>query len=72
MRRIIEKLNPKKDDVIQWKTQADNIITNLKVKIYFTSPELSTTNTMTWNCHVDEFSKGIYDIILGRYLLTAL
>ena len=27
---------------------------------------------MTWNCHVDDSSKGIYNIILGRYLLTEL
>ena len=27
---------------------------------------------MKWNYHVDESAKDRYDIILGRYLLTAL
>ena len=27
---------------------------------------------MTWNYHVDESAEGIYDIILGRYILTTL
>ena len=28
-----KKLNPKKYDVMQWRTQAGNITTNLKIKI---------------------------------------
>ena len=27
---------------------------------------------MTWECHVGEFSASIYDMILGRDILTAL
>ena len=27
---------------------------------------------MTWDCHVDYSAKGRYDILLGRYILTAL
>ena len=27
---------------------------------------------MMWKCHVDEFSKGRYDMILGRDLLIGL
>ena len=27
---------------------------------------------MIWNYHVDESAEGIYDIILGRYILTTL
>ena len=34
MKRLIERLNPKRDDVMQWHMQADRINTNLKVKIY--------------------------------------
>ena len=37
MRMIIEKLTPKKDDVMEWNTQAGNITTNLKVKIYLST-----------------------------------
>ena len=49
-----------------------NNTTNLKVKIYFTLPEFSATEIVMWNCHVDYSSKGINDMILGRYLLTYL
>ena len=59
---------PKKDAVMQWHIQAGGITANLKVKIYFTLPELSLTKTMTWIFHVDDSSKGIYDMILGRDL----
>ena len=34
-------------------------------------PELSATNIVTWNFHVDDFSKGRYNFLLGRGLLTA-
>ena len=40
MIRIMQK-NPKEDNLIKWNTQAGKITTNLKVKIYFTLPELS-------------------------------
>ena len=69
---LVKKLCLEKYSPMQWNTQAGNINTNLKVKIYFTSPALSATNVVTWNCHVDDSSKGRYDIILGRYLLTEL
>ena len=58
--------------MIQWHTQAGNITTNLMVKIYLDLLELSATKTMTWNFHVDNSTKGRYDMILDRYLLTAL
>ena len=53
---------------MQWNTQAGNITTNLKVKVYFTLTALSVTIVMTWDCHVDESAKGRYGMILGRYL----
>ena len=53
-------------------TQVGNITTNMKVKIYFTLPELSATKIMTWDCHVDDSDKVGYDIILGGYILTSL
>ena len=58
--------------MIQLHRQAGNINTNLKVKVYFTLPELSATNIVTWNCHVDESTKGRYKLILSGYILTAL
>ena len=35
-------------------------------------PALSATNVMTWDCHVDESTKGGYNMILGRDILTEL
>ena len=60
MRRLIEKLNTKKDNLIQWHTYAGNINTNLKVKIDFTLPEFSTSKIVTWNCHVDDSARDWY------------
>ena len=48
--------------------QAGNFTTNLKVKVYFTLTGSSATKIVTWDCHVDDSTKGIYDMILGRYL----
>ena len=72
MRRLIYKLNPKKYYVVQWHIQAGNITTNLKVKIYFTLPDLSPTKIVMWDFHVDDSSKVKYYINLGRDKLTAL
>ena len=68
MGRLIEKLRPEKDTIMQWNTQARNITTNIKVKIYFILPALSTANDVIWNCHVEGSARGRYDMILGRYI----
>ena len=70
MGRLVEKLNPDKDAVMQWHTQAVNITTNIKVNTYFILTSLSVTNFVTWKCHVDDSTKDRYDMILGRYILT--
>ena len=57
---------------MQRHTQAGNITTNLKVKIYLTLPEFILMKIVTWECHVDESGKSRYYMILGRYILTAL
>ena len=54
MQRLVEKLCPKKDAVMQWQTQAGNITTNFKVKIDFTLPVLSATYVVTRKFHVDD------------------
>ena len=69
---LIEKLRPEKDARVQWNTQAGNITTNLKVKLDFTLPTVSATNFVTWNCYVNGFVKGRYDMILGKGLLREL
>ena len=66
------KFKTKEDYMMHCKTQAGNIITNLKIKIDFTSPRFSATKIITWKWRVDESDKGGYNIILGRYILTAL
>ena len=67
-----KKCTPKKDAVMQWHTQWVKITNSIRVKIDFTLPELTATKIMTWNFHVDESANIRYDMILGRYLLTAL
>ena len=57
---------------MQWYKQAGKITTNIKVQIYFTLPEISAPKIVTWNCHVDNSSKGSYYMILGRDLWTSL
>ena len=57
---------------MQLNTQAGNITTNIKVKIYFTLPALRTTNFMIWKFHVDDSARGRYDMISGRDILTEL
>ena len=43
MIRLITKLNPKIDNVLQCHMQAGDISTNLDVKIYFNLPVFSAT-----------------------------
>ena len=70
MGRLAGKINPEKYAMMQWHTQAGNITTSIKVGVHFTLPTFSVTNVMTWKYHADDSSKGRYDMILGRYLLT--
>ena len=52
--------------------QARKFTTSKKVNVDFCLPEFSATKIVTWKYHVDKYTNGRYDIILGRYLLTAL
>ena len=66
MGRLVEKPHPKQYFSMQWHKQSGNITTNIKIEVYYTLPELIPTNGMTLKCHVDDSSKYIYDMILGR------
>ena len=68
--RLVEKLILEKYTVMQWHTQAENITTNLNIKVDFTLTALSSTNIVTWKCCVYDSAKGRYDMILCRYLWT--
>ena len=57
---------------MQWHTQDENIINNLRFTLDFTLPALSATNFVTWKCHGYDSAKGGYNIILGRDILTGL
>ena len=61
--RLRTKLETKKYYMMQWHTQAVNITTNLKVKIYFILPEFSVMKIVTWWYHIIgikfKFSKKI-------------
>ena len=58
--------------MIQWKTQLGNLIDNHKVNTNFYLPELSKTNILTWDCHVDDSAEIRCDVIMGIDLLTAI
>ena len=55
-----------------WETQCGKFTTSNKVNVDLCLPDFSATKIVKWKCHVDESTSGIYDMILGRYLLTAL
>ena len=71
MANVTPKLIKKKDATTQWQIQVRNFTTNHKVKVNLCLPELSVTNILTWECHVDNFTDFRFSMILGRYLLTA-
>ena len=66
MGSIVEKIHTEKYAMIKWHTQAGNITNNIKVRLYFTLLTLSKTFVVTCKCHVDDSTKGRYDMILGR------
>ena len=72
LKRLTTKPKTKKYYVMQWHTQSCNTTTNLKVKIYFTLNDFSMTKIVMWEFHMGDSTKGIYDMLLGRYLLTVL
>ena len=52
--------------------QAGKITINRKVNIDFTLTGLSATETVKWNCHVDDSTKSRYHMILGIDILKSL
>ena len=42
------------------------------LSVDFFLPELSATKIVMWKCHVDKSTNSIYNMILGRDILTTL
>ena len=42
------------------------------MNVDFFLPDFSATNIVMWKCHVDKSTNSIYDMILGRDIITAL
>ena len=70
--RLVGKIHPDKDAVMQWHKQYGNVTTNHEVKVDYTLPAISATNVVTWLCNVDDYAKGRYNMIWVQYLLTEL
>ena len=49
-----------------------NITANIKVAVGFTLPGIIPAYVMTWDFHVDEYTKGRYNMIIRRYIWTEL
>ena len=67
-----KNINIKEDDVLQWHTQTGNITTYLKVNMGFTWPKLMATKSMMCDFFMDNLSRERYDMVLNKYLITAL
>ena len=72
MGKLIEKLKPKNSTETTWETQAGKFTTSKKMNLEFCLPELGGAKIVTWKCHISKSTNISYDMILGKYLLTAL
>ena len=72
MVNMMSKIKPNKDISTQWQTQPEIFMIDKKVKVDFYLPQFSAIKSVTWECHVDETTKGRYYIILSRDLLMDL
>ena len=67
MGKLTEKLKPESSTETTWENQAGKFTTSTNVNV-----EFGATKIVTWKCHVAKSANSRYDMILGRYLLTAL
>lgn len=59
----------------QWTTLGGHFTTNRKALVDFKFPELSTSKSVTWICHVDDKTRpkdANYDMIIGMDLMTEI
>ena len=57
---------------MQWEIHAGNLTTYYKSKVSLRLPELNTANVLMWECHLDDYTRIKYTMILCRDLLKAL
>ena len=55
-----------------WETQAENFTTSKKLNVEFCLLGFIVAKIVTWKFQVGESTNSRYNMILGRYLLTAL
>ena len=55
-----------------WETQDGKFTTSKKLKVYFCLPKFSVTKIAMWKCHVDKSTTSRCNMVLGKYLITAL
>ena len=55
-----------------WENQSEKFTASTKVNVEFCIPEFVSTKIVTWKFHVAKSTNSRYNMILGRYLLTAL
>ena len=72
MGKPTSKLKQKEAEKNMQETQASKFTTSKKANVYFCLPEFSATKIVSWKFHVGDSTAGRYNMILGRYLLTAL
>ena len=72
MGKLTEKLKPKNSIETKWETQAGKFTTSTRMDAGFCLPEFGATKIVTWKSHVAKSTNSRYNMILGRYLLTAL
>ena len=72
MGKLTEKTKPKHSTETTWETQSGKFTKSKKVNVEFYLPEFGATKIVTWKCHIAKSKNSMYDMILGRYLLTTL
>ena len=72
MGKLTSKLKTTETDKTMWEAQSREFTTWKKVNVEFCLSGFSATKIVMWKFHVDESTYGRYDMILGRYLLTAM
>ena len=72
MVKMKSKLKQKYFTTTAWETQAGKYTTSKIVNVHFCLPELSVTKIVTLKCLVNESTERRYNMILGRYVITAM